>query len=472
MSRLYWKIFIAFWLVLLLTIIVTVTVNRLTLSDDVASSRMETLSASMDALAEQAQRTLTAAGEEGLRAWLEEKQTSLRVPIFIVAPDGTELLGRLLPPGLRGRPPNTASDVSPPRVGRERPPPGGMYEPGPGMRPVDRLTRREPRFQPRPRILKGPRGDYTFVIAGPDRSEARWLMTREMRGLFPLVLVVVSGCACFLLARYLTRPIRAFRATGQKIAAGDLTARVGAPVTQRKDEFGALANDFDRMAEKVEALLESKQRLLRDVSHELRSPLARLQAATGLMRQQLGDADDENLDRIEREAATINDMIGQILTFTRLQSTDQISPEPVDVTELVAAVVDNANYEAHAQGCTVTLHAPDQLDAELDPSMMQSAVENVVRNAVQHARQTVIVSVSATDDAVQITVTDDGPGAPEQNLDKLFDAFFTAAPSNSAAGQGAGIGLAISKRAVELHGGSISAVNRANDSGLEVRMVI
>jgi len=223
-------------------------------------------------------------------------------------------------------------------------------------------------------------------------------------------------------------------------------------------------------------LLESKQRLLRDVSHELRSPLARLQAATGLMRQQLGDADDPNLDRIDREAATINDMIGQILTFTRLQSTDQVIRELVDVTELVAAVVDNANYEAQSQvklrGRTVTLQAPDQLDAELDPAMIQSAVENVVRNAVQHARQTVIVSVSKTDDALEITVTDDGPGAPEENLAKLFDAFFTAAPSNSAAGQGAGIGLAISKRAVELHGGSITAVNRANDSGLEVRLVM
>ena len=293
---------------------------------------------------------------------------------------------------------------------------------------------------------------------------------RHTQRQFLIVLILISGIACFLLARYLTRPIQTFRAAGQKIAEGDLSARVGAPISKRKDEFGALAQDFDRMAEQVEALLDSKQRLLRDVSHELRSPLARLQAATGLMRQQLGD-DDANLDRIERETGVINAMIGQILEFSRLQSMDQVSREAVDMAELLTAISDNANYEAQPQGRAVTLQAPAQLEATVDPLLIQSAVENVVRNAVQHAEQTVAVNVALADNALKITVTDDGPGAPAENLGKLFEAFFTAAPSNSAAGQGAGIGLAIAKRAVELHGGTIAAANRA-ECGLEVTITL
>jgi signal transduction histidine kinase len=226
------------------------------------------------------------------------------------------------------------------------------------------------------------------------------------------------------------------------------------------------------MAEQVEALLESKQRLLREVSHELRSPLARLQAAAGLIRQQQGDTENPNLDRIEREVDTLNDMVGQILSFTRLQNMQQIAREPVDVTELVSGVVDNANYEGQAIGRKVILSSDESVYARLDPALLQSAVDNVVRNAVQHSRQQTHVNIVATENAIEITVTDDGPGAPEENLGKLFDVFFTAAPSNSAAGQGAGIGLAIARRAIELHGGSITATNSAAGTGLEVRIVL
>jgi two-component system sensor histidine kinase CpxA len=461
MSRLYWRIFIAFWLVLLATMIVTGVVNRLTLDEDVASFRLQSLRASMDALTEQAQRTLDREGEEGLREWLRQKEASLQVPMFIIDPAGKELLGRPTPPPPPGtRPGDRAPDDE--RGGRD-------YAANPRLDDDDRRPRGPGhRMRPRPHILNSAAGDYLFIVPGLHLANQRWMFNPEARRLFPLVLVLVSGFACFLLARYLTRPIRAFRTAGQRIAAGELSARVGAPVNKRKDEFGALAQDFDRMADKVEALLSSKQRLLRDVSHELRSPLARLQAAAGLLRQQTGEEPNANLDRIEREADTLNDMIGQILTFARLQSMEQITREPVDVVELVAAVTDNANFEAQANGKEVVLTAPEQIDAEVDAQLMQSAVDNVVRNAVQHATQTTRVAVSAADKLVTITVTDDGPGAPEQNLGKLFDAFFTAAPSNSAAGQGAGIGLAIAHRAIELHGGRIAATNCKDGGGLEV----
>jgi two-component system sensor histidine kinase CpxA len=468
MSRLYWKIFVSFWLVLLATMVVTAAVNRLTADEDLATFRLQSLRASLDALAEQAQRTLDREGEEGLRSWLRDKEASLQVPMFIIDPQGNELLGRQPPPlpPLGGRSGNGEPDLlsrlpgaqpmRPPRESR------AMHEGPPhGLKP---------RNHPRSHVLQSPAGDYVFIVPILGRPGPRWMPSPNSRRLFPLVLVLISGFACFLLARYLTRPIQAFRTAGQRIAAGDMSARVGAPVNRRKDEFGALAQDFDRMAEQVEALLESRQRLLRDVSHELRSPLARLQAAAGLLRQQAGATDDPNLDRIEQEADTLNDMIGQILIFARLQSMDQVAREPVDIVELVGAVVENARFEAQAAGRGVALTAPEQVNAQLDPQLIQSAVDNVVRNAVQHSNKRTAVTVAVTDGILTITIVDDGPGAPEENLAKLFDAFFTVAPSNSAAGKGAGIGLAIARRAVELHGGSIKARNRADGSGLEVQL--
>ncbi len=455
MSRLYWRIFIAFWMVIVLTMVATVTVNTLISRDDVETSRLQALFASLDALAEQAQRTLDKEGEAGLREWLEQKQASLNVPMFIVDPDGNELRGQPLPRRFR-RPPSEFR--AEPELRRER---------RPGMRPNIR-----PGLGARSRVLTGPRGDYLFIAMGLDRPRAPGMLSPNARRVFPLMLVLVSGVACFWLARYLTRPIQVFRQTGQRITAGDLSARVGAPVNRRKDEFGALAKDFDRMAEQIQALLESKQRLLREVSHELRSPLARLQAATGLLRQQAGDADNPNLERIEQEAQTLNHMIGQILAFSRLESMERIAREAVDVTELIGEVVANARFEAQVLGRDVTLEAPETLAAELDPALLQSAVDNVVRNAVQHASQLTAVTLVALPDGIQITVTDDGPGAPEAHLDRLFEAFFTAAPSNSAHGQGAGIGLAIARRAVDLHGGRITARNRTDGSGLEVSITL
>jgi len=454
MSRLYWRIFIAFWAVIILTVVVTVTVNTVVLRDDVATSRLQALFASMDALTEQAQRTLDSEGEAGLREWLAQKRASLNVPMFIVDPDGMELLGQPLPPRLRP-PPELQSGFE---RWRER-----RFELRPDARPG---PRRGPRA--RSRTLTGPRGEYTFVAMGIDSPRSGGIWSRDSRRLFPLMLVLVSGAACFWLARYLTRPIQVFRETGQRITAGDLSARVGAPVDQRKDEFGALARDFDQMAARIQTLLESKQRLLREVSHELRSPLARLQAATGLMRQQAGNADNANLDRIEQEAETLNHMIGQILAFARLESLERVTREPTDVAELVSEVVANARFEAQTLGRDVTFQAPKHVEAELDPALIQSAIDNVVRNAVQHSEQLTTVTLAAAPDSIQITVSDDGPGAPAENLDRLFELFFTAAPSNSADGQGAGIGLAIARRVVDLHGGSVVARNRVDGSGLEV----
>jgi two-component system sensor histidine kinase CpxA len=280
-----------------------------------------------------------------------------------------------------------------------------------------------------------------------------WFAAPQVRAVFPVVLVLISGLVCLLLARYLTRPIAVFRLAGQRIAAGDLAARVGPGVGRRRDEFGALARDFDDMAGRVEQLVDSQQRLMRDVSHELRSPLARLQAAVGLLRQRGGD--DANLERIEREIELLNDLIGRILGFSRLQGTTKLAAERCDVTDLVHGVVDDASFEVAESGIRFEFDGGGPEFAVADPALLRSAIDNVVRNAAQHARSRIAVSVARDGDTLRIVVADDGPGVPDADLERLFEPFFTT----QTASVGAGVGLAIARRAIELHRGVITVCN-------------
>jgi two-component system sensor histidine kinase CpxA len=448
-SNLYWRIFLAFWAVIIATTLITVSFNSLAFRDQQADTRFESGRAALDALSEQAQRALDADGREGLVRWLRVRQRDPGMPLLlIIGPDGQELLDRPLPGPLRmlARRPDAGERGG---IGRRRPI-------GP------------PRW-----TLRAPDGArYTVLLARRELRLGGWFLRPEARLLFPLVLVLLSGGACLWLARYLTRPIRAFRVTGQRIATGELDARVGPELAQRPDEFGALARDFDHMADRIEQLLATQQRLLRDVSHELRSPLARLQAAVGLIRQKSGDAADANLDRIEKEAENLNAMIGQILDFVRLENRQIVERERQDVRPLVQRVVEDAAYEGQLRGRRVVFEASAPVDAAVDAALFHSALENVVRNALQHCRSRVEVHLTGIGSParhLEVTVRDDGPGVREADLDQLFEAFFTAQPSNSAAGAGAGIGLAIARRAVRLQGGTIDAKNAAG-GGLVVRI--
>lgn len=459
MTSLVWRIFLAFWAVLIVALLCTVAYNAL-VARDTAAARAELLAASTETLAAQAQSAFDAGGPARLRDWLEQQQRLLDTPLWIVAADGRDLLDRPLPPLVRALVMRSGA-----RTGLRPPglPPARRGEPVAGR----------PRM-PRPGVIEGDGMRYLLFVANRERDpRGARLLSPEARRVFPLLLIVLSGAACLWLARYLTWPIAQFRNAGQAIAGGNLAARVGPAVAARGDEFGALAKDFDQMAERVEQLLDSRQRLLRDVSHELRSPLARLQTAVGLLRQRAGQpaaTEVDYLERIEREADRLNAMIGDILAYARLDTATDIERCYADLREILDDVIDNAAFEAQPTGKTVELSAPESLSVQLDGELIRSALDNVVRNAVQHAASTVSVRCASDSVAAVITVRDDGPGAQDADLDKLFDAFFTHAPSNSAGGHGAGIGLAIARRAVELHGGTISAANAAPGSGLEVTL--
>jgi signal transduction histidine kinase len=434
MTRLYWRIFLVFWTVIVLTTIVTVSINSIIYDDDVANSRRATMRATLDALAEQAQSVLDAGGPQNLYLWLRSRQVmNPRPPLLIIGPDGREMLGRPMA-GRRGQ--------------------------------LTRKTQQQLVARTRQMELISPNGDrYIMFVPRVEPRFGEWLLSPRMRAMFPVILVLISGFACLLLARYLTRPIRVFRAAGQQIAVGDLSARVGATVAARSDEFGALAKDFNHMADRIQLLIDSQQRLLRDVSHELRTPLARLQAAVGLIRQNPTNDIETNLARIEREGENLDVLIGQILNFARLQSLKSIDRGVTDLGELVAEVVSDARFEGQTNQKDIIFQEDKRFLVNADEPLIRSAIENVIRNALLHCRSQTVVTLAQTDrsDRVSLTIEDDGPGADESDIRHLFEPFYTARSG------GVGIGLAIAHRAVELHDGKISAQNGLTH-GLVIRI--
>lgn len=292
-----------------------------------------------------------------------------------------------------------------------------------------------------------------------------------------LVTLVIGGILCFWLARYLTTPLLKLRLTTNELAQGNLGARVATKLTKRRDEVGQLGRDFNVMAEQLESMVKAQQRLLGDISHELRSPLARLGVALGLARQRSGAEANGALDRIERESDNLNEMISQLLTLTRLESgTDSRKRTEVDLATLVREVVEDADFEARSSNRAVEIVANDDCSINGVEELLRSAVENVVRNAVRYTPEGTAVEVALSrqngggDNFAVINVRDHGRGVPVEALEKIFRPFYrTEDARDRQSGGGTGLGLAITERAVRMHGGSVQATNAA-DGGLSVEM--
>jgi two-component system sensor histidine kinase CpxA len=282
---------------------------------------------------------------------------------------------------------------------------------------------------------------------------------------------------CYFLSWYLTKPIVRLRTATRQLAAGDLTARTGAPASKRRDEVASLMRDFDAMAERIETLVKAQSRLLNDISHELRSPLARLNVALGLARQRAGVESVDMLDRIELEASRLNELIGRILTLARLEDGEQGVPQtPVPLNELVESVAEDAEFEAQARHCHVhTVIADGEWGVRGNGSLLHSAVENVVRNAIRYTQERTSVEIELTSkhgaagpEAV-LNISDSGTGVPSDALAKLFQPFYRLDDARGRLTGGVGLGLAITERAVRFHGGKVSAFNRA-EGGLRVEI--
>lgn len=292
----------------------------------------------------------------------------------------------------------------------------------------------------------------------------------------PLELVIANllgGLLCAaLLAWYFSKPIRELRHAFDHAAEGRLDARLKHSMGKRRDELADLGHDFDRMAERLQKLVNNQRHLLHDVSHELRSPLARLQAAIGLIRQR-PEKLEATLDRIELESSRIDHLVGELLTLSRLE-TDVIGgqQEEFSLGELVTEIVDDARFEAEMQGKAIDFTGDCDCVVRGRAELLGRAIENVVRNAIKYTPQGSWVLVKSDYDPgnqrLVLSVRDHGPGIPEEDVERIFEPFFRSRNGNGT--EGYGLGLAIARRVMQSHGGSISARNNAS-GGLCVEMI-
>jgi signal transduction histidine kinase len=465
MKSLFLKIFLSFWaaqaLFLVLAILVTIALRP---------ARHGVESEAPQILAE-AVNAYQSGGERGAHDYVEELGQTQHMRAFVFDPSGHELAGRRVPPWIE----DVRQGVAP----RGGPPHHRGW--------MDKLMR-DPILR-QALTLDGKR--YTLVLELPAGPRV-FFGPHEIPGLGITIAVITSGLMCYLLAWSLTSPVTRLRKAAQSLAAGDLSARAGAPANGRGDELTELMRDFDRMAERIEGLVDSQSRLLKDVSHELRSPLARLSVALGLARQkaapEIAPELVSSLNRIELEADRLNQLIQRLLTISRLESrTDGLRKIRLSLRELVEQVAHDAEYETPGRGCRVTASgnmpgnmpadATDKFLVEADPDLLRSAVENVVRNATRYTAEGTTVDVllerqrAAQGEEIVVRVLDSGPGVPEEALQKIFEPFYRLDDARNRQTGGAGLGLSIADRAIRLHGGQLRASNR-NEGGLEIEIRI
>jgi signal transduction histidine kinase len=304
-------------------------------------------------------------------------------------------------------------------------------------------------------------GRYWFFFIVPGQTPGPWFLKPDH-----LFIMGAAILLCYWLAFHLTQPVRKLQRAVERFGRGDLSARAA---SKRRDELGQLANTFDRMADRIETLLTAERRLLLDISHELRSPLARLGVAIELARS--GDNPDAALNRIQKESDRLNSLVGQLLQVTRAEGDPNLlRREAVRLDELVQQLVEDSRLEAAAHGCSLSLEAREPATVQGDPELLHRAMENVIRNAIRYAspESSIEVTLRHSDGRALVTVRDHGPGVPEDALPHLFDAFYRVETDRNPARGGIGLGLSIARRSVELHKGTIRARNA--EPGLEVEM--
>ncbi|HEX8070589.1 MAG TPA: ATP-binding protein [Pyrinomonadaceae bacterium] len=450
MSSLFLKVFLWFWLAMALVIgalLLTTELTRPRQPFPVSTG----LDRAMHTYAQLAAETYERDGRAGLLKFLGEPEGGTDISFYLFDERGAELTGRAAPPDVRDAALRAAA--------------------------TDRLVRSPPTqraFTAHPVVTTAGR-PYVLVDVFPARRG--WFGDRPLaQALRLLAVLLTAGALCYLLARYLVSPVVKLRAATRRVAGGDFSARVGPLLGKRRDELAAMGHDFDQMAARVEALVSAQQRLIRDISHELRSPLARLNVALDLARKRAGAEAAGSLDRIERESVRLNEMIGQLLALSRWEAEpDGRRRAPLDLAALVREAAADADFEARGRDRAVRLAACAPCRVEGDAALLRSAVENVLRNAVRYtpARTTVDVALACEGeggaDAAVISVRDYGAGVPADALADIFRPFYRVADARDRDSGGTGLGLAITERAVRLHGGRVTATNHP-DGGLLVEL--
>ena len=448
MKSLLIRFFVSFWL------IIGITVGAAALGGYWYADHLRNIYDNYelgDALIE-ASAALDSAGRDGLTVWLENLPKTAGMSVVVLDRQGRDLLGRSIPRHLRRL------------YDRQR---------RAGAKPHERgdpanLLRARPLSQ-----LIGPDGQrYTFVLV-PSRDGLLMNHGLPNRGFLLLLAVILSAAASLFLARAFSRPVRQLRQATRSLADGNFSSRVASSVGKRSDELGLLARDFDLMADNVERSIGQQAELSRNVSHELRSPLARLRVALELARGKAGELAE--FERIDRETERIDALIGNILSYTRLDSIRNQGRATVDLQEVLADVVDDVNFEYRSSGSDqppIELAADQSAVLLVHADSVRSAIENIVRNAARHTQPGTEVRVALQKDddgTVRISVADRGNGVAQDDLEKIFEPFYRS--KKSATNGGSGLGLAIAKRAMELNGGRVTAYNNPH-GGLTIDITL
>lgn len=438
MRSLFWKMFFGAWITAMVMVVAAIYITHFgEFSDPRHEERWEG-----PALFREVVRNLRRSrrhGPEHFRHWLERAPEKVQERVFAIDQNGRELLGRPLP-----------RDMAP------------LFE---------RLNYRNRETHAfvdnKPTVgfflpLRSPDSLRVTIIAG--HSKEGLLLRFLWRNFWPMLLLsmIASGAVCYWLARYLSRPLDQLRAATRRVAAGELDYRVAPGLHSRSDELADLAQDFDSMTAQLQESMAEQRRLIKDVSHELRSPLARLQVALGIARQKKVRALDAELDKIGKAADYLEDIIADVLSLPVSGSDQRPLDDVVEIGGLLAALTDDLKGEAQGKSLQFDLRLDTgELLVATRGSSLTAALENILRNAIKYSPQggTVTVTTERVGGEGRIRVIDSGNGVAEEELKAIFRPFYRTDTARTRQSGGLGLGLAIAQRTILHHGGSISASN-------------
>ena len=440
MGNLFWKIFLWFWLTLILIAAAVSWGTAIYIQNSDVYQQRNLQSRYLNSRVELIRQVIYYGGEEAATEVIENKNLqSRRLTIYVLDEDYKDILGR-------------SFDVHNPLVRKHEP-----------VESVD---------------------GETYLVFSKQRPRTRSTLQRMLRpfqrspGVYLVwlgIVILLSGLVCFGLAQYLSRPIRKLQLAAKQLSLGNLDTRVSDSIGNRRDEIADLGQDFDQMAARLQSLVNNQKQLLSDISHELRSPLARMQLAVGLARKKLGSDVSTEMDRIEQETERLDELVGQSLTLSRLDAGAVYAKDDfIDIGELLQSIISNCDFEASEQNKKVEINIKQSWTIEANVELLHRALENIIRNAIRYTDTNTSVEVDLTQQDqthLKIAIGDQGPGVPEDKISSLFDPFVRLSQARDRDSGGYGLGLAIAKRAIEFHQGQISATNKA-EGGLLVEVIL